>query len=49
MGAFNTAVNFPVPLTWTNMSSITSVNRSQGVTVTRSGGATGTDVQITGT
>ena len=48
VGAFSSALNFPVPLVWTNMSAITSVNRAQGVTVTWTGGATGTYVQITG-
>jgi uncharacterized protein (TIGR03437 family) len=48
VGAFNTAVNFPPPLVWTNQSSVTSVNRSQGVTLTWSGGAAGTYVSITG-
>jgi uncharacterized protein (TIGR03437 family) len=48
VGAFNTTVNFPVPLVWTNMNSITSVNRAQGVTVNWTGGAAGTYVQITG-
>lgn len=48
VGAFNTTVNFPVPLVWTNMNSITSVNRAQGVTVNWTGGAAGTYVQING-
>jgi uncharacterized protein (TIGR03437 family) len=48
VGAFTTALNFPVPLVWANMSAITSVNRAQGVMVTWTGGATGTYVQITG-
>ncbi len=48
VGAFTTTLNFPAPLVWTNMSSITSVNRSQGVTVNWTGGGTGTYVSITG-
>lgn len=48
VGAFNTAVNFPVPLVWTNQASITTVNRAQGQTVTWSGGAPGTYVAIEG-
>jgi uncharacterized protein (TIGR03437 family) len=48
VGAFNTSLNFPIPLVWANMNSITSVNRAQGVTVTWTGGAAGTYVQIFG-
>ena len=48
VGAFNSSLTFPTPLmTWTN-ASITSVTRSQGATVTWSGGAPGTYVTITG-
>jgi uncharacterized protein (TIGR03437 family) len=39
VGAFNSAVNAPPPLVWTNMSALPSViNRFQGVTLTWSGG-----------
>jgi uncharacterized protein (TIGR03437 family) len=48
VGAFNTALTFPFPLVWANMSAITSVNRTQGVTITWTGGAAGTYVQIIG-
>ena len=48
VGPFTTTVNFPVPLVWTNSSSITSVNRANGVNVTWTGGGSGTYVQITG-
>jgi uncharacterized protein (TIGR03437 family) len=48
VGAFNTTLNFPTPLVWTNQSSITTVNRAQGQTVTWTGGAPGTFVSIGG-
>jgi len=48
VGSFNTTLNFPTPLVWTNQSSITTVNRAQGQTVTWTGGAPGTFVSIGG-
>ncbi len=48
VGAFTATVKYSNPLTWTNMSSITSVNRSQGVTVTWTGGDPNSYVLITG-
>jgi uncharacterized protein (TIGR03437 family) len=48
VGHFNTSVTMPPQFTWTNASSITSVNRSQGVTVNWSGGARGSMVTISG-
>jgi len=49
VGAFNTSVNFPTPLlNWTNQAADATVVRSQGVTVTWSGGASGTYVFISG-
>lgn len=41
-------ITLPPALTWTNQSRITTVNRSQGVTVSWSGGDPGTYVTITG-
>ncbi len=49
VGSFSTALNFPAPLVWTNQAAVTTVNRSQGQTVTRNGGQPGTVVSITGT
>jgi hypothetical protein len=50
VGAFTTTLteSESTPLSWTNATGITSVNRSQGVTVQWTGGASGTFVQITG-
>ena len=48
MGAFSANLNFSTPVVWSNMSSITSVNRAQGVTVTWTGGAANTFVNIAG-
>jgi uncharacterized protein (TIGR03437 family) len=48
VGAFNTSINFTNPLTWTNSASLGTVTRSQGATVTWSGGASGTYVEISG-
>jgi uncharacterized protein (TIGR03437 family) len=36
VGKFNTTLNFPSPLTWTNMSSISAITRSAGVSVATS-------------
>jgi uncharacterized protein (TIGR03437 family) len=48
VGPFTATVNFPVPLTWTNEGSITTVTESQGQQITWSGGASGTYVYISG-
>jgi uncharacterized protein (TIGR03437 family) len=48
VGSFNTTINFPAPLIWTNQASVTTVNRAQGQQVTWSGGAPGTYVSIEG-
>jgi len=45
---FNATLNLPAAFTWTNAAAITSVNRSQGVNVTWSGGAAGSYVSISG-
>jgi uncharacterized protein (TIGR03437 family) len=49
VGAFSVNLNLASPLVWSNMSSITTVDRSQGVTVTWTGGAPNSYVQIAGT
>jgi len=38
VGPFNTAVNYPAPLVWTNQNSIGVINRAQGVQLTWTGG-----------
>jgi uncharacterized protein (TIGR03437 family) len=48
VGHFNVGMSVPAAFTWANASSISSVTRSSGVTVTWSGGAPGTLAQITG-
>ncbi|HUJ49736.1 MAG TPA: hypothetical protein VLW25_06040 [Bryobacteraceae bacterium] len=48
VGPFSVTVSDPSPLVWTNQQSITSVNRSQDLTVTWTGGIPGTWVQIGG-
>ena len=48
IGPFSVTVSDPSPLVWTNQTAITSVNRSQDVTVTWTGGIPGTWVQIGG-
>ena len=49
IGSFNNAsITMPAPIIWTNMGGISNVNRSQGVTVTWSGGSPGTFVVIRG-
>jgi len=48
VGAFTTSLTGAVPLTWTNMSGITSVTRSQGLTINWTGGVAGSFVQIYG-
>ena len=47
-GAFQTQVNVPQPIVWTNAASISSVDRSQGVTVTWAGGDPNGFVSISG-
>ena len=42
------SVTMPAPIVWTNMNRISTINRSQGVNVTWSGGAPGTFVVIQG-
>jgi uncharacterized protein (TIGR03437 family) len=48
VGAFTTQAMLSAPLVWSNMSSITTVNRSQGVTVNWTGGAPNSYVSIGG-
>ncbi|MDZ4800980.1 MAG: hypothetical protein SGI92_22710 [Bryobacteraceae bacterium] len=48
VGIFNGSIQVGPELNWTNRSTITSVNRSQGVTVTWSGGDPNTNVEISG-
>jgi uncharacterized protein (TIGR03437 family) len=48
VGPFTATLTFPVPLNWTNESSITAVTESQGQLITWTGGATGTFVEISG-
>jgi len=48
VGPFSFNMTFPQPVTWTNQSSINTVDRANGVTVTWTGGAPGTFAKITG-
>jgi hypothetical protein len=48
VGPFTATITFPVPLTWSNESSISAVTESQGQLITWTGGATGTYVEISG-
>ncbi len=48
VGAFSTTLNVGAPLVWSNMNSITTVNRAQALTVTWTGGAPNTYVNING-
>lgn len=49
IGSFGAAaITVPPPLVWTNMNGISTINKSQGVTVTWSGGSPGTFVVIQG-
>ena len=48
VGAFTTSLTAAAPLTWTNMNAITTVTRSQGVTVNWTGGDPSSFVQIYG-
>jgi hypothetical protein len=48
IGKFSTTLNFPSPITWTNMSSISAISRSAGVPVTWTGGGVGSYVVVGG-
>ena len=48
VGSFRATLNIPTPLVWSNQSSITTVNRANGVTVTWTGGDPTSTVEITG-
>jgi uncharacterized protein (TIGR03437 family) len=48
VGPFTTSLTLSAPLVWTNMSSLTSVTRSKGVTVNWTGGNSSTYVEISG-
>ena len=48
VGAFTTQINVPPPLVWSNMSSITSIDRSQSLTITWTGGDPQGIVSISG-
>jgi hypothetical protein len=48
VGTFKIAINIPSPLSLTNTSALASVTRSQGATVTWSGGFSGGDVMVNG-
>ena len=49
IGAFSATASFPAPLEWTNQSSIGTINRSQGVQLTWTGGDADGVVAIRGT
>ena len=48
IGSFKVALNIQAPLTWTNRAALASITRSQGATVTWSGGFSNGDVQVNG-
>jgi len=49
VGAFTTPqIHIPAPVTWTNISSLSTVTRSNGLTVNWTGGEAGAFVEITG-
>ena len=48
VGHFNTTSTFPANFTWTNPSVVSPIDRTQGVTVTWSGGTPGVTVEIDG-
>jgi uncharacterized protein (TIGR03437 family) len=48
VGPFKVTITFPVPVTWTNKSSISTVAESQGQLITWTGGATGSFMYISG-
>jgi hypothetical protein len=48
VGPFTVSISYSNPLSWTNMNAITSITRSQGVTIDWTGGASGTYVYIYG-
>jgi hypothetical protein len=49
VGAFTSNLSLSPLLSWTNQAAVASVNRTQGITVTWTGGNPGTYVSITGT
>jgi uncharacterized protein (TIGR03437 family) len=49
VGAFTVTYNAPAPLVWTNQSSLSTINRASGATVTWSGGDPAGYVTISGT
>ncbi|MBS1856607.1 MAG: VWA domain-containing protein [Acidobacteria bacterium] len=48
VGAFSAAITLGTPLTWTNQSQINTVSRSQDLTLTWSGGDSGSNIVILG-
>jgi uncharacterized protein (TIGR03437 family) len=48
VGPFTTTINFPAPISWVNQSAAGNIDRSQGITVTWSGGVTNSAVVISG-
>ena len=48
VGTFNVAINIPSPFSLSNSSSLASITRSQGATVTWTGGFSGGDVMLNG-
>ena len=48
VGALHVSITVPDPLSWTNRNQITTVNRSQALTLNWSGGATGQTITIVG-
>ena len=48
VGQFTASLTVPAPLTWTNQSSITSIDRSQPLGITWTGGGSGYQVAIEG-
>ena len=49
IGAFKASLTLGTPLVWSNAANITTVNRSNGVTVTWTGGSPNSYVQVSGT
>lgn len=48
VGSFTANLNFPTALVWTNMNSITSIDRTQGLPINWTGGGAGSYVIISG-
>ena len=46
VGAATASINFPLTFVWTNAASVTSINRSQPLTIDWSGGTSGASVNI---